>query len=87
MGHVAAIFFSANFCPMLVAFLESKIVSNRSVVAKPPTTHQRKAYGTNDPLEVFANTWICFIKRLCLNFGLYPVLIACLGSEIHVGRH
>ena len=32
-------------------------------------------------LEVFANSCICFIKRPCLNFGLYPVSIACLQSE------
>ena len=41
----------------------------------PTPTHQCKVHGTNNPLEVFANFWIDFIKRPCLNFGLYPMSI------------
>ena len=30
---------------------------------------------------------MCFIKRLCLGFGLYPASIACLQSQIDTGEH
>ena len=49
-----------------------------------PPTNVKRLEPTN-PWEVFANSWICFIKRPCLNFGLYPVAIACLQSEIDTG--
>ena len=53
--------FLANFCPI---FMQSEVQSaiDRSL---PTPAHQRKALGTN---KVFANSWICFIKRPCLNF-------------------
>ena len=58
-------------------------VSNR---CQPPPTNVKCLEPTN-PLEVFANSWICFIKRPYLNFGLYPVSIDCLQSEIDTGKN
>ena len=36
---------------------------------------------------VFANSWICFIEKPCLKFGLCLVAIACLQSEIDTGKN
>ena len=40
-----------------------------------------------NPLELFANSWLCFIKRPCLYFDLHPVSIAWLQSEIDTGEN
>ena len=61
-------------------------VGNRSIDATP--AHQRKVLGTNESVRVFfSNFWICFIKRPCLDFGLYPMSIACLQLQIDTGKH
>ena len=49
---------------------------------KPPPTNVKHLEPTN-PWEFFANSWICFTKRSCQNFGFYPVSIACLQSKIY----
>ena len=40
-------------------------------------SNQSKALWTNNPSEVFANFWICFIKKSCryINFYLYDSLL------------
>ena len=55
-------------------------VSNRSIVANflPPTNVKRMEL--TNLWKVFANSWVSFIKRPCLN-GLYSVSIACLHLE------
>ena len=62
---------------MFIAFLQPEIQSaiDRSL---PTTAHQCKALEPTNPWEVFANSWIGFTKRPCLNLGFYPMLIACL---------
>ena len=72
-------------CVSCSAFLEAEIESaiNQSLPI-PPTSH--KVLGTNKALKGFPNSCICYIKRPCLNFGLYPVLIACLQLEIDSGK-
>ena len=77
--------FSANSCPIFIAFLQPEIqlAIDRSL---PTPAHQRKALGTNESVRGFANSWICFTKKPCLNFGFYPVSIACLQAEIDTGE-
>ena len=38
--------------------------------------------GINKSVRGFANSWICFYPEALPNFGLYPMLIAYLQSEI-----
>ena len=45
---------------------------------QPPPTNVKHLKPTN-PWEVFADSWICFIKRACLNFGLY---ISCVVDSL-----
>ena len=54
--------FSANFCPMFVAFPEPKVQSAIDRLL-PTTAHQGKAHGANKTKRFFANSWMCFIKR------------------------
>ena len=35
-----------------------------------------KHFEPTKPREGFANSWICFIEKPCLKFGLYPVAIS-----------
>ena len=53
-------------------------VSNRLIVVPP--TNVKRLEPTNLP-GVFANSWICFAKRPCLNFCFYPVPIACYNQR------
>ena len=44
----------------------------------PTPAHQHKVPGANESVRVIPG---CFIKRPCINFIFYLVLIACLQSE------
>ena len=76
------------FCPNIYSFSTIRdIVKNWSIVAHLLPTNIKHMEPTN-PWEVFVNSWICFfMKRPCLDFGLYPVSIACLQSEIDISRY
>ena len=71
---------------MFIAFLKPEIQSaiNRSLPTPP--TNVKRLEQTN-LYEVFANSWLCFTKGPCLNFGCYPMSIACLQAEIDTGKH
>ena len=78
------VFFFCSFLSNVYRFsITRDTVSNR-LLSTP--AHQRQSTGTNESVKIFANSWICFTKRPCLNFGYFPVLIACLQSEIDTGK-
>ena len=49
---------------------------------QPPPTNIKYLELTN-PWKVFANFWICFIKRPFLNFGFYPPAVNSLLTTGH----
>ena len=52
--------FSANFCPVFLK-PETQSAIDQSL---PTPAHQRKAPGTNKLMRGFANSLICFVKKL-----------------------
>ena len=78
-------FFYANFCPVFIVFPQPEIQSGIDRSLPTPPTNVKRLEPTN-PCEVFTNSWVRFTKRPCLNFGFYPVLIACLQTEIDTGE-
>ena len=78
--------FPADFHLLLIGFLPLEIQSaiDRSL---PTPTQPHRVLETNEFMRSFCyNSWICFINRPCLKFGMCPVSIACLQSEIDTSK-
>ena len=71
-----------NFNAVIVTFRTRQRYSQQSISHCQTLATNVQWMELTNPLEDFGNYRIYFIKKPCLNFGLYHVLITCLQSEI-----